>query len=626
MNQNEVQVLQLFLHKYQNDSELAPLTVEFNNIKTINEPSDEELNQLISCYKRAIPIIERNIWNIEYDEDTFLQYQALFREMENHISRTEPDRRHHFFIIIPVADRPQHLRKCLESILQLCECFQYGGRQGNHYQKVTVIISDDSQLENNIDQHRELTQTYTEKGLKTEYFGLEEQIKQIQHLEPQMQKQLESVIGNVNRQAFYHKGASITRNIAYLRLMQLSNNHNNPLYYFIDSDQEFKLNIPSENNKVITGLNYFYHLDRLFSEHQIKILTGKVVGDPPVSPAVMAANFLDDIIAFLETMVKCPPEKHCTFHSVMCDTGDDAAYHDMAELFGYKKEKTSFQYACPLEGSHDHQDCFVHFAEQINHFFDGEHPTRSMYFQYKNIADSLAPARTVYTGNYVFKPELLQFFIPFAPLKLRMAGPVLGRLIRAEIGEQFVSANLPMLHKRTVEEIGQSEFRPGIKRQDDIVDLSGEFVRQFFGDVMLFSIDALTDQGYPVKLSSGEIGSEYIINTIKNTEDRLLQQYREQQQRIKTRLRTLISVFTNKAYWWNNMGMDSSLSIFANFIENMTLNFGDEAKAYQHIQNHIVREQYRHRILESIRNYPESKRLWHQSLKFMQQTRVDGST
>ena len=54
-----------------------------------------------------------------------------------------------------------------------------------------------------------------------------------------------------------------------------------------------------------------------------------------------------------------------------------------------------------------------------------------------------------------------------------MAGPVLGRLLRAALGKKFVTANLPMLHKRTVEEKGQSEYRHGIRRSDDEIDLSG---------------------------------------------------------------------------------------------------------------------------------------------------------
>ena len=81
-----------------------------------------------------------------------------------------------------------------------------------------------------------------------------------------------------------------------------------------------------------------------------------------------------------------------------------------------------------------------------------------------------------------------------------MAWPVLGRHIQSSCGEAFVSANLPLLHRRTVEETGSSDFRPGVDRSALLVDLSGEFERQFFGDVMLFTVIELIAQGYPDQL------------------------------------------------------------------------------------------------------------------------------
>lgn len=100
----------------------------------------------------------------------------------------------------------------------------------------------------------------------------------------------------------------------------------------------------------------------------------------------------------------------------------------------------------------------------------------------------------------MFRPQALNWFIPYAPLRLRMSGPTMGRLLQAELGPRFVSANLPMLHKRTLETTGQSEFRPGVEDDSAVIDLCGEFERQFHGDVMLFSMQQLTAQGYPGKV------------------------------------------------------------------------------------------------------------------------------
>ena len=61
-----------------------------------------------------------------------------------------------------------------------------------------------------------------------------------------------------------------------------------------------------------------------------------------------------------------------------------------------------------------------------------------------------------------------------------MSGPTLGRLMKADLGSRFVSANLPMLHTRTLDATGEAEFRPGVVTQADTIDLADEFERQFW--------------------------------------------------------------------------------------------------------------------------------------------------
>lgn len=69
-----------------------------------------------------------------------------------------------------------------------------------------------------------------------------------------------------------------------------------------------------------------------------------------------------------------------------------------------------------------------------------------------------------------------------------MSGPTAGRLIQAEIGARFASANLPMLHKRTTADV-QEIFAPGVEQQGEVlIDIADEAERQFFGDLMLFSV------------------------------------------------------------------------------------------------------------------------------------------
>jgi hypothetical protein len=62
---------------------------------------------------------------------------------------------------------------------------------------------------------------------------------------------------------------------------------------------------------------------------------------------------------------------------------------------------------------------------------------------------------------------------------------------------QVCSANLPMLHTRTLDATGEAEFRPGVVTHADSIDLTDEFERQFVGDVMLFTVERLTAQDFP---------------------------------------------------------------------------------------------------------------------------------
>ena len=50
--------------------------------------------------------------------------------------------------------------------------------------------------------------------------------------------------------------------------------------------------MPGTDNKHCT-------MDGIFNQGKAQVLTGKVVGDPPVSPAVMAGTLLDDVLGFL---------------------------------------------------------------------------------------------------------------------------------------------------------------------------------------------------------------------------------------------------------------------------------------------------------------------------------------
>jgi hypothetical protein len=564
------------------------------------------IDEQIEACLLHISKLEKELWATEPENLIVDQYHTAFQQLEKLIARKGEDQRHEFVIVIPVADRPQHLESCLNSLLHLCKTFGYGGYAENRYQKVSVIIADDSKDTASINKNKSIALDVNRNGLSTLYFGLEEQLETIKSTGVDDSDALHRIFGNISHEAFYHKGPSIMRNIVYLKLNEIKKE--NILFYFIDSDQEFqlKINTPA-GDRNIYACNYLYFLDQIFAKTNACILTGKVVGDPPVSPAVMSGNFLDDVISFLSQIAGYDPSHPCQFHGTVQHDNDEASYHDMAALFGFKSSSEPYQYQCSLTGEHNNEQCFKHFSSKLSRFFYGEHPTRKTYYHHEDVLASVKPARTVYTGNYVFKPEALKYFIPFAPLKLRMAGPVLGRIIKSEINNQFVSANLPMLHKRTVRGTGQSEFRPGLTAASTVIDLSGEFERQFYGDVMLFSMEKLIAMGYPQQI----ISQELIAQTVETTHATIQKQYHGKRVSIVAKLNLLNILFNEQKNWWSQTFKHAeTTNNFKTFISNIDHNFGDESTGYGLINSLANKEKRHAEIINSVACYAKDRLIW----------------
>ncbi len=571
-----------------------------------------DLQKTLQLYGEVLDLAERLLWQEGAGEEALEASQALFREYEQLLAQRGEDERHRFVVVIPVADRPRQLRNCLESLLALCEAYGYGGTVTGRYRAVKVVIADDSADSTAIEAHGGLAREFTERGLETLHFHQQAQLEALEGLPAREREALEPVLGLVQPGQFAHKGPSRMRNITYLLLRRMAEEDDRLLFLFLDSDQEFRvLQCAGQGNRELLAVNYFHHLDRIFSSGGITLLTGKVVGDPPVAPAVMAGNFLEDVIAFLHELRGGQAHAACRFHGEAAGAGQDAAYHDMADLFGFAPAAQPHRYHCRLRGSHDQLGVLDDFARRLDRFFDGEHPTRVTCHEFTPAGESVAPARTVYTGNYVLNGQGLCYFIPFAHLRLRMAGPVLGRIARAELGDGFVSANLPLLHKRTLEELGESEFRPGVERQEGRVDLSREFERQFFGDVMLFSVEQLTAQGYPRQF----LPEEAIHSTVQATAERLRRQYEEKQQQIRKRMEILDGLLGDRRAWWNlEPAAAASLEAFRRFLDNMQRNFGASSRCYALVDDGRHWNARLESIVNAIGDYSEVRQQWERAL------------
>jgi hypothetical protein len=568
--------------------------------------------ELLPLYHRTIPLMEAALQASGLDAALVADLHALFVEMEGCIAATGNDRRHRLVVVIPVADRPQQLRTCLLSLVGMMQAFRYGADNGagngGRSHKLTVVIADDSCAAGHIAGNRAIAAEIGQLGLTTVYFGLQEQQAVLAELSAEDRQALHNIIGDAPRDDFCHKGASIMRNISYLMLQKLVQQDERVLFLFADSDQQF--HSCTDAGREVFTTNYFYHMDRIFSQGKVQVLTGKVVGDPPVSPAVMAGTLLDDVMTFLGELAGLDAGAACTFHRARV-RHEDAAYHDMAKLFGFEPSGEAHRFQCPLTGAHDHAACLAEFARRLDHFFDGEHPTRVTLYRHADVQASVTPARTVYTGNYVLSSAALKYFIPFAGLGLRMAGPVLGRLIQACIGDAFVSANLPMLHRRTVQETGGAEFRPGVDRSASLVDLSGEFERQFFGDVMLFAVIELVKQGYPDVMPAADVVSK----CVRMTESALRAQYAENQTRMLARLGEFEVFLSAPGHWWRSDGQyEQTCALLDHFAASLRANFVRDARPYQLIDDAAYSSERQQAIVDALLAYNDDRECWDRAL------------
>ncbi len=593
-----------------------------NFLKQLSQSADDNaIDRVIRLYEKTIVSLEQEIWKNKPTATDIEQYQNAFLVLEKLHELKTTDTRYHFKIVIPVADRPQHLKHCLDSLHTLCKSYGYGGYKNKRFNKISVLIADDSKESANIKLHRSYCDKLSAQGINTEYFGLEEQLALVRQTATE-NDELARITSNVENIAdpaeFSHKGASIMRNITYLKLNQVlaqGTNNKNTLIYFIDSDQEFCIN-RADSDQNFYAINYFHYLNETFQTCDISILTGKVVGDPPVSPSVMAGNFQQDIQNFLNAIEKLQPEKPCQFHTHESNNSDDdAAYHDMASLFGFADHTQAFDYHCSLQGKHNNSECFRDFSDKLGRFFYGEHPTRKTFFHYGQGFSATTAARTVYTGNYVIKPENLTHFIPFATLKLRMAGPVLGRLLNEKLQGKFVSANLPMLHNRTVDNTGQSEFRAGVENHETRIDLGNEFIRQFYGDVMLFSIKKITEQTSPNQKNH----NQYIHATVTDTYASIKQNYIEKHHTVLQLKSQIQAHLDDQKNWWNDSTeksaeIDQAKNNFNNFLQNIQSNFDQNSFAFQQISSSENAEKYLASIEHAIMSYQTDMDNWGKAL------------
>ncbi len=565
--------------------------------------------EAIALYEACYPLLEQAMWSGTADFHALLaDYQALFREQESLIAARGRDDRHHFIIGIPVADRPVHLDACLDSIHQVLERFGYGGKRHGIWHRIRVVVAEDSREPRNVDAHRALAEAYRRKGLDVHHLGFEEQAALLERLPDALRPRLARLLTDQPRDRLWRKGQAANRNLLYLKFREMTEAPSRTLYYLLDCDQSLCVNrVTAEGTEAVYAINYFHAFDRIFRTTDTLLLTGKMVGDPPVSPAVMVANFLEDVLAFFAQLARRAPDAACDFHGHAPPPSGDAAYHDMASLFGFDNRTAPYAYRCRLEGEHDHRACLADFAGRLACFFFGEHLTRGTVFAYGQGLTRLGPARTLYPGNYVARHAGLKYVIPFGHLRLRMSGPTAGRLIAAEIGARFATCNLPNLHRRIGGAGMEGDFRPGVESDATHIDLSDEFERQFFGDLMLFSAETLAR----VADVREPFPRERVEAVTLQKEAELLELYTRKHRAVAELAEALETrVFAEDGWWLGEPALAPSLTQIRAFLDNVRRNFGETARAWQQIRSAAHRARRREQIVDALTAYRAERQAW----------------
>jgi hypothetical protein len=610
--------LTFFFALFEQSPSVAELKQLFLSSVDSNNTTNCSTADLRSMYERAVTALEKKAALYCFGDDLLKLQRDLYSELEYLLSSGDEDTRHHFFLVIPVADRPVMLKNCLDSLIEQCRIFKYGGvmmdKNGTpYYNKITLLIIDDSSDAANILKSRELASQMWKAGIRTLYVGLEEQTAFLDQLPPDLKEQSIGLIGGPHNPVLPHKGASVTRNITYLYIHTLLKNfREKALIYFLDSDEEFRVRVRRAGSPAdIPFINYFYWIDRIFESSGNEIITGKVVGDPPVTPSVMINTFLDDLTLFFDIAATSSATDECPFHELQQSGSFSAEYHDMARLFGYQSPSAPKKYNCTFAGCHSVKDSFRDFSRKVIGFFYGLHPTRTQYYDCVSDFLKTEKARTVYTGNYVVNREGLRHFIPFADLKLRMGGPTLGRILQSKIKGRFSSVNLPLLHKRTISGTNRDEFRSGVFEDRDTLDLSSEFFRQFWGDVMLFSVETLVASGYPVRYQE----FQQIVEVVFKTQNDLWSLYRNKQAKTDKMLSKIRNYLSDSKYWWNSLPeMKDSLNNFRRFCSLAERNFGLKSESCKILSEQIKEDSYINLIIDAIHAYCEDDHLWDELL------------
>jgi hypothetical protein len=150
---------------------------------------------------------------------------------------------------------------------------------------------------------------------------------------------------------------------------------------------------------------------------------------------------------------------------------------------------------------------------------------------------------------------------------------------------------------------------------DQSIDLGNEFIRQFYGDVMLFSIKKLTDQDQ----FDDTIDADRVQAVIDSTYNEIRDSYIEKHDTILQLRSKIESLLNDKDHWWHNATTKAdetsqAITCFDIFLSNIQSNFDENSYAFQQITSTSSAQQHLQAIHHAILQYDRDMKNWAQAL------------
>ncbi len=129
---------------------------------------------------------------------------------------------------------------------------------------------------------------------------------------------------------------------------------------------------------------------------------------------------------------------------------------------------------------------------------------------------------------------------------------------------------------------------------------------------MLFSVEALSEIGYPGKL----LGTSEIADTVGKVLDGLWKTYTEHQAAVSKKVIKIRQLLSEPECWWNaKPGAEPSVANLLTFTSIVEKNFGPASKVIKTLSAQIAEGSAAKKIVTALNGYYDDERTWNKLLE-----------